>query len=261
MPKLRSPLLIERLVSGLDDYPRAVASVARYIVESPEKVIFQSLSELSEYSGAGQATIFRLCRALGFSGFSEFKLALSADLATSSATADDGPPAVRPTAIEQLLCSSIRRTAGLVVPETVDRVARRIRTAIRVDIFGSGVSGIIGELLAYRLLRLGVNANSARDPWLAHEVSSGLDARAVVVAVSQSGATANTVTFMQNARRAGAYGVALTCYPKSLLARSSDDLLLMARLGEPSYGGPVTDVPRAILLIEVLAAAIGDRVG
>ena len=32
----------------------------------------------------------------------------------------------------------------------------------------------------------------------------------------------------------------------------------MARLKEPSYGGPITDVPRAVFVAEALAIALAD---
>ena len=73
--------LLSRLDRTIDRYPGALARAAQYIVENPEKVVYQSLAELSDYAKAGQASIVRLCRELGFEGFTEFKLALSADLA------------------------------------------------------------------------------------------------------------------------------------------------------------------------------------
>jgi DNA-binding MurR/RpiR family transcriptional regulator len=94
--------------------------------------------------------------------------------------------------------------------DVVARVARRLRRSKRVDVFGSGVSGLIAEMLSYRLLRAGCNAIAMRDAVLAHEVSSGLDNTSAVIAISQSGSTPETIKFVQNARRAGAFSLAIT---------------------------------------------------
>ncbi len=251
--------LLTRLDQAFDLYSGALARAAQYIVENPEKVVFQSLAELSDYSEVGQASIVRLCRKLGYDGFTDFKLALSADLALRDArspeTEDSPDPLSR---IAGLLCASITETLALQEDARLRRVADRLAASVRIDLFGAGVSGIIGELISYRLLRLGYHATAMRDPVLAHEVSSGLGADATAIAVSQSGTTPDTVKFLKHARDAGAFTVALTCHPKSALARVARETLVMARLPEPSYGGPITDVPRAVLVAEALAQVLSE---
>lgn len=251
--------LLTRLNQAFDLYSGALARAAQYIVENPEKVVFQSLADLSDYSEVGQASIVRLCRKLGYDGFTDFKLALSADLALRDArspeTEDSPDPLSR---IAGLLCASITETRALQEDARLRRVADRLAASVRIDLFGAGVSGIIGELISYRLLRLGYHATAMRDPVLAHEVSSGLGADATAIAVSQSGTTPDTVKFLKHARDAGAFTIALTCHPKSALARVAWETLVMARLHEPSYGGSITDVPRAVLVAEALAQVLSE---
>jgi len=258
----RSALLI-RLNHAFGNYPGALARAAQYIVENPDKVVHQSLAELSDYSKVGQASVVRLCRELGFDGFTQFKIALSADLALRTAgeqrTAQSTEDPISRTA--SLLCTSINETRQLIDAGALKRITARLAVSVRVDLFGMGVSGMIGELIGYRLLRLGCNANAMRDAVLAHEVSGGLDSKAMAIAVSQSGTTPETVQFLRNARDTVAFTVAVTCHPKSALARAADETLMMARLQEPSYGGPITDVPRAVLLAEALALAVEARSG
>ncbi|MDJ0942248.1 MAG: MurR/RpiR family transcriptional regulator [Kiloniellales bacterium] len=252
--------LLSRLDQAVDRYPGALARAAQYIVENPEKVVFQSLAELSDYSEVGQASVMRLCQKLGFDGFTDFKLALSADLALRDTRSPGSEGKLDPLSrIAGLLCGSINETRALLEEPRLRRVANRLTASIRIDLFGAGVSGIIGELISYRLLRLGYHATAMRDPVLAHEVSSGLGPEAAVIAVSQSGTTPDTVKFLKHARDAGAFTVALTCHPKSALARAASETLVMARLHEPTYGSPITDVPRSVLVAEALALALSKR--
>lgn len=249
----RSALLV-RLDHAFSDYPGALARAARYIVENPEKVVHQSLAELSGFSKVGQASVVRLCRELGFDGFTEFKIALSADLALrrsdSARAKETSDDPLSHTA--ELLCASITETRQLIDAADLRRVAKQMAKSVRIDLFGMGVSGMIGELIGYRLLRLGHHANAMRDAILAHEVSAGLGPKATAIAISQSGTTAETVQFLKHAREAGAFTVALTCHPKSALAKTAQETLPMARLQEPSYGGPITDVPRAVLVLSLI---------
>ena len=126
-----------------------------------------------------------------------------------------------------------QRTRESIGEAELRRAAIGLSKATRIDLFGCGVSGMIADLIAYRLLRQGCHANSIRDAILAHEISTGLGRDSAAVAVSQSGATPDTVKFLRFARDAGAFTLAITCHQKSPLAKVADETLRMARLKEP----------------------------
>lgn len=224
------------LEASMPSLPNVLARTALYIVENPEKVVRFSLKELSRLCRAGEASIIRLCQMSGFNGFSDFKLALAGELSRS-----------------------VTRTAEGLDLALVQKVADRLRPLHRIDIYGSGVSGIIAELFSYRLLRSRLNAHAFRDVTLAHEVANGLGPHSAAIAISESGVTLNTVDFLRTARAAGAYCVAVTCHPKSALARHADVVLPMAKLNIPAYGGYINAVPRAVYIAEALAALAAPR--
>src|SRR5262245_3279332 len=143
----RQDSLLWRLQSAFDQYPTALVRAAQYILENPEKVIHQSLAELSTYSETGQASIVRLCQELGFDGFTQFKIALSADLALRSVESEEVGPADVFGQLSNLLCDSIARTREFLDPEEIERAALGLSRAVRIDLFGSGVSGMIANLL------------------------------------------------------------------------------------------------------------------
>lgn len=248
------------LEASIPDLPTASARAAVYIVENPEKVVRFSLKDLARLSRTSEASLVRLCQMAGFTGFSDFKLALARELAIRE-TAGEATGAAQDEhhlhAMAGELARSITRTAEAADLALIEQVAARLRRARRIDIFGSGVSGIVAELFSYRLLRAGLNAHAIRDIVLAHEVANGLGAEAAALAISESGVTANTVEFLRTARAAGAYTVAVTCQPRSALARHADAVLPMAKLNIPAYGGYINAVPRAVYLAEALAALAG----
>jgi DNA-binding MurR/RpiR family transcriptional regulator len=259
-PSRRSPttplLLLE---AAVPDLSTAAAQAALYIVENAEKVVGYSLKDLSGFSRTGEATIVRLCQTAGFSGFSDFKLALAAELAVRRAGAHlpvpvDGGSQL-PTIAEEL-ARSITATAEMTDMAQLQDLATRLRGCNRIDLFGAGVSGIVADIFSYRLLRGGLNAHAIRDVDLAHEVANGLTAASAAIAISESGITANTLDFLKVARSAGAYTIAVTCNSCSPLAKQADTVLVMAKLNIPAYGGFVNSVPRAVYLAEALAAFI-----
>ncbi|QPH54780.1 MurR/RpiR family transcriptional regulator [Pontivivens ytuae] len=256
--RIETGVLLVQLDQARSGYPTALAKAAGYILENPELAIHQSVAELSSHAKVGQASVVRLCRELGFRGYTDFKLALSADLAKRQSQTVEAPVGIRTQLDEtaDTLCRSILDTTALLNRDMLEVSATRILEATRIDLFGLGVSGIVAELLGYRLLRVGLTANAMRDPALAQEVSGGLGPHAVVIAVSQSGTTTETVNFARSAAEKGSFVIAVTCHPKSPLARLSNAYLQMAKLDQPSYGGPITDVPRAVMVGEALSHAI-----
>ena len=247
--------VLHRLYDGLDELPTALARIAKYIVENPEKVVRQSVSELGEFSGSGEASIIRLCRQMGFSGFREFKLVLAAELGNPSLTSD-AHAASGDNGIE-LLHASFGRAIDIIHRrfESADyeRAADLLAAARRVDIFGASVSGIIGELLSYRLLRLGIPAQAFRDGNLALEVANGLGTNCLAIAFSESGLTTDTVKFLKFARLTGAQTIAFTNRPKSPVADTADIALHTASVGANlTVAGSIGAVPGMVFAIEAL---------
>ncbi|MBB3769987.1 DNA-binding MurR/RpiR family transcriptional regulator [Angulomicrobium tetraedrale] len=249
------------LEASMPSLPNVLARTALYIVENPEKVVRFSLKELSRLCRAGEASIIRLCQMSGFNGFSDFKLALAGELAVRDTVGTEAVPKDEHQLLTLAgeLSRSVTRTAEGLDLALVQKVADRLRPLHRIDIYGSGVSGIIAELFSYRLLRSRLNAHAFRDVTLAHEVANGLGPHSAAIAISESGVTLNTVDFLRTARAAGAYCVAVTCHPKSALARHADVVLPMAKLNIPAYGGYINAVPRAVYIAEALAALAAPR--
>jgi DNA-binding MurR/RpiR family transcriptional regulator len=252
--ELRPLAFMER---NLDSFPPALARAAKYLLENPEKVVQFTLRELSGFSRAGEASIVRLCHIVGAPGFSQLKIAVARELALRNAgrpRGEAGHDVLQELAAD--LAASITDTGASVDARVLDAVAQALQGSSRIDLFGSGVSGIIAELFSYRLLRAGVNAHCIRDAVLAHEVANGLGPDSAAIAISESGATTETVAFLEVARKAGAFTVAVTCQERSALATHADALLLMAKLQRPAYGGHITPVPRAVFLAEALASRL-----
>ncbi|TIQ78552.1 MAG: SIS domain-containing protein, partial [Mesorhizobium sp.] len=81
----------------------------------------------------------------------------------------------------------------------------------------------------------------------------------VAIAISQSGASPDTVEFLRKAHHIGAFSLAITCHPKSSLAKVSNAVLQMARLPQPGLREQMIALPRAVFLAEALAIAIADH--
>ncbi|MGY5778309.1 MurR/RpiR family transcriptional regulator [Rhizobium sp. LEGMi135b] len=255
---MRSPVLLK--VETALDYPNALARVAQYILENPKKAVRQSLGELSAASQSGQATIFRLCRELGYKGYTDFKLALAAEIGKREADVEKGVSLTVNSLDEtvSLISRSVSNTRQLVQPDVLAKAAPYLREARNVNIYGSGDSGLAAEILFHRLRRSGINVHIFANVGFAHEVAESMTKADAGIGVSQSGASPDTVEFLRKAHHAGAFTIGITCHPKSSIAKFSDAVLQMARLHQPGLSEQMVALPRAIFIAEALAIAISD---
>jgi len=253
--KQRAPLV--HLRNSIDSMSETLARVGQYVLANPEKVVRQSVSELAEFARSGQASVVRFCRQLGFEGFSDFKLALMAELASSDRPASsERDEEERLRTLVQALTLSMENTAFALDRDRLAAVAECLMGARRIDIFGSGISGIVAQLVAYRLMRLGLPAQAFQDPVLAHEVMTGVDKSCVALAVSESGITLDTVEFLRRARSAGAVTIAVTGRVNSPVAHEADLVLLAVPVVPLTVGGDISSAVAKIFLAEALARAI-----
>ncbi|WEX91411.1 MurR/RpiR family transcriptional regulator (plasmid) [Sinorhizobium garamanticum] len=254
-----TPVLLK--VETALDYPNALARVAQYILENPKKAVRQSLGELSAASQSGQATIFRLCRELGFKGFTDFKLALAAEVGQRE-TEPNRSENLTVNSLDEtvsLISRSVSNTRQLVQQEVLASAAPPLLSARHVNIYGSGDSGLAAEVLFHRLRRIGVNARIFVNVGYAHEAAEAMTADDAAIAVSQSGASPDTVEFLRKAHHIGAFSLAITCHPKSSLAKVANVVLQMARLPQPGLSEQMIALPRAVFIAEALAIAIADH--
>ncbi|UES60005.1 SIS domain-containing protein (plasmid) [Roseibium aggregatum] len=251
------PMVLLNLEAALD-LPNALARVAQYILENPGKVVHQSLAELSTACQSGQATIFRLCRELGYKGFTDFKVALATEIGQRNAEQTRSRNLAADSFDETvaLICRSVTNTRDLIPPQVLTAAAQRLIQADRTVIYGSGESGIAAEIFSYRLLRTGLNAHVLRDPNLAIGTAGVLTDRSVAIAISQSGASSDTVEFAKTAHRVGAYALAVTCHPKALITKYADAVLQMARMHQPGLAGQMVGLPRSVFVAEALGLAV-----
>ena len=255
------PRLLATLRAVVDSYPTALGRIARYVTDNPDQVLRFSVAELGEFSRAGPASVIRMCRKLGFDGFSDFKLALAADLARRPAFPDqagDGVHHAIVAALHRGMVTAVDDIRDRLDEASVTAVADHLIASRRIDVYGAGGSGLLGAYLAFRLMRLRLTAQAFTDPSLAEEVANGLDEQSVAVGVSLTGITADTVHFLHNARISKAVTVAITDRPSSPITKHADHVLLTATMTPETEGDGLSMAPR-MFLVEILAAMVALR--
>ena len=76
-----STKLLRQIKKSLPDLRKSEQTVAEFVLKDPKSIIMMKTAEASNEMGISEPTLIRFCKAIGFSGFQEFKINLSQQLA------------------------------------------------------------------------------------------------------------------------------------------------------------------------------------
>lgn len=250
--------LMVRLRSNTAPLSKKLRVVADYVLENAHEVQYQTITDLAFNTKTSEATVVRLCRDLGYKGYSDFRMALAVDLSQS---ANQSQPKMDGDICEvsaQSAVDSLMDTAKLIDRAALNRICELVHGAKFIGCVGVGASSIVGRYLAYRLVRIGKKAIMYEDTHLA-AMSAG---QSVVgdawFAISSSGSTKEVVHAATQAHQRGVPVVSLTNISHSPLSSISDEMLVAARPEGPLTGGAFSSKVGALLLVDVLINTLLD---
>ena len=79
---MKSTQILSKIESTMPFFSKTEKKLGEYILNKPESVIKMSTKELAKACDVSEPTLIRFTRKLGLSGFKDFKLSLSAEIAT-----------------------------------------------------------------------------------------------------------------------------------------------------------------------------------
>jgi DNA-binding MurR/RpiR family transcriptional regulator len=250
--------------------PPSLSRIAAAIREQPSIVIDMTINELAQECRTSVASVVRFCRAIGFSGYAALRMALATELGKEAAQfsargafgseisdADTLQEAVSKLAALELL--AIEETVARLDFDVLEAAITAIDGADRILLYGIGASQFVAEDLAHKLLRVGRNAHVLADPHEAVAATVLQTAPTVAIGFSHSGATIETVRFLETARRNGAATIAVTSAKDSSLARAADHALF-TEVRESSFrAGAMVSRIAQLTLVDCLFIGVAKR--
>ena len=249
--------MLSRIHNCYDSLTDTEKKIADTVLSSPKDAVKMTVKELAERSGTVPSAVVRFCKSIGATGFSDFKICLSAELGGKvSATGmlpvgeGDGPQQV----FRKVFASGINTledTLSMIDFSQAEAIVRLLQQATRVVFFGVGTSSVIAMDAQYRFAQLGIATSACTDILFMNVTAANLKAGDVAVCISHSGSTKATVDAMRRAKKAGADTVAISSFAHSRLAMESD-YHLIAFSDDKNY--PVEAVSARIAHICILDA-------
>lgn len=213
---------------------RVERTVAEYVQHHLAAVRGMPIKQLAKNSRTSEASVLRFCKTLGYQGYRDFSLSLSAALGSmEDAGQEKRYTDIRPgddlaTIIENVSYNnrrSIEDTLAVLNREQVARAVALLCASPRVDWYGLGASGLVCEDAQQKFLRINKRCQAYTDGHSMQTAASLLCPVDVAVLVSNSGTTAEMLDTLELVRAAGATAIVITRYSKSALAQGADIVL------------------------------------
>ncbi|MGW1123245.1 MurR/RpiR family transcriptional regulator [Streptomyces tanashiensis] len=210
----------------------SLRKVGAWVLDGPDRVPGLSAAEVGRRTGTSQATVTRFCRALGLDSYQGLLLELAKEQGQVSAEGPEprplGPDIGPDDPLDRLVSvvagadlQALRRTAESLDLDALDRAARTLAAARRIDVYGVGGSGVIALETEARLFGIGCDARARTEVHAAETSAALLTPADAVVALSHSGATREVLGPLRLAVERGAATIAVTGDPRSPVARTA----------------------------------------
>ncbi len=210
-----------------------------------------SIKEVAEELSVSEPLLVKVSKKLGYSGFREIRKALLSyfDVLPFDKEQELSEKDNVENIIEKVFNNSVqalKEAQSIVDAKIISKAAEWIFHANRIVILGVGGSAIVGQDFEHKLLRIGIHSHTYSDHHLMVMVASQLKENDVVIAISQSGNTAEICNAILVAKKNKAKIICITNNHQSELAEISD-----LSIFSPAKNGPLLGQNAAARIIQL----------
>lgn len=249
--------LLVKLQAVYDSLKSAEKKAADLLLERPTFFSEVSIVEAAHVGGCSEATLVRLARKLGYSGYPGLKEHLGQKREPHSVNLYDGiteEDSYENVAkkVFQASIQALTDTLNILGKDQYTNAVNAILDAKKIVFCGVGDAANVAQSGYQKFIRIGVNVQVSADPDIQLITASHLQMGDVLIAISHSGKTRSIVDVVKYAKLAGATVIAITNYPVSPLAKNSDIVLLTAAFTEHVKGEVMSKRVSELCILESL---------
>jgi DNA-binding MurR/RpiR family transcriptional regulator len=255
---------IARLKASMEGLPPIARRIASIVVESPERVLTMSVSDLAAAAEASDGSVIGLCRQIGIGGFPDLKIAIAREISAGRSLLHEalGPSDTVADVMKKISASHmlvVQDTMKVLDTDAVERAVEVLGQASRIEFYGIGTAAPVAEDAAYRFLRLGLPTKCVTDSH-GQAVSAAFTGKGVAtVTISHSGRTVETLTSTRLAKETGAKTICITNYGKSPLQKHCDIVLFTAAQEAKYRMEAMSSRIAQFVIVDILFAGVAAR--
>ncbi len=225
--------------------------VADYVLTHENTCHKITIEELAKRSGVSQPTVMRFVKALGYENFKDFKYRLMEE--NISKPLQDGEEQyamhgyslkpsdhlkIIPAKVVATSVKSIEDMLKSISGEEFEKTIRMIAGARKVMLCCVENSSATAKDLMIKLLYLGYDCRYDEDYYVQQIAAAALTKEDVMIGISYSGQSKDTVDVMKTAKKAGAKTICITNFKESKISKWSD-LVLCCSQEQWMYGDSI----------------------
>ena len=214
--------------------------VLRFMIHHPQETISIDIHTLAKTCFCSAATIVRICKKNGFSGFKELKVALGNDINFSKQLRQVNLEARSgkriPDLVAQVLNANIvaiENIYNLLDFEELERIVGLLLESRFVYLYGSGASYLVAKDFQQKFERVNKRTFLYEDTHMQLMSATNLEPGDVAIIISYSGQTREILEVASNVKLCGGIAIAITKYGRNRLAAMSDHILYVPTIEKP----------------------------
>lgn len=234
-----------------------------FMLNHPLEFANNTIVDLAAQAGCSEATIVRVARKLGFSGYVELKGSLlrtknDSDVLYEAISSEDNEMDVV-RKVFQTSIQAVSDTLNIIDISHYEQAVGALQKAGKVLFIGAGDASTVAMTGYYKFSRMGINAIFSQDYDIQLISASQLNKGDVVIAISHSGQTKTVIDVVRAAKGEGATIISITNFPMSTLAKLSSISLITAAYVKNVIGEIMTKRIPALCIIESLYISLARK--
>jgi DNA-binding MurR/RpiR family transcriptional regulator len=222
---------LQKIREIYSELKNAEKRVAEYILQNPQDIIHYSITELAETCKSGEATIFRLCKRLGYKGYQELKIKIASEIVSpiedihEEIQEEDNSFMI----IQKIINSniySLNQTLKINDANKVDKAVEMLNDCERINFFGMGGSAATSLDAYHKFIKTGKKCEYQNDTHFQAMLAAMLGENDCIIAISNTGSNKELIENLSTAKENGAKIISITSNGRAPIAKVSDVTLV-----------------------------------
>jgi RpiR family carbohydrate utilization transcriptional regulator len=256
----RDDNLLEDIQLRLDTLNKSERKVAEAILRDPSAATRYSIAALARAADVSEPTVNRFCRGFSATGFPDFKIRLAQSIATGTPyigqnVEPDDTVAEFSDKIMLSTIASLDKARQALDPKALASAIDYLIQAKQINFFGMGGSAPVAMDAQHKFFRFNIPVMSYDDALMQRMVAAGAAKGDVIVLISYTGRTRETVEIAQQARSNGATVIGITM-PDSPLAQVCTVVIEVTAPEDTEVYMPMSSRIIHLTVIDILATGV-----
>lgn len=256
----RDDNLLEDIQLRLDTLNKSERKVAEAILRDPSAATRYSIASLARAADVSEPTVNRFCRGFSATGFPDFKIRLAQSIATGTPyigqnVEPDDTVAEFADKIMLSTIASLDKARQALDPKALSAAIDYLIQAKQINFFGMGGSAPVAMDAQHKFFRFNIPVMSYDDALMQRMVAAGSTTGDVIVLISYTGRTRETVEIAQQARNNGATVIGITM-PGSPLAEACTVVIEVTAPEDTEVYMPMSSRIIHLTVIDILATGV-----